>query len=184
MDASWAESRAQTLLAALPRRLKHVAAVARTASEVAPRLGLDRNLLVSAAWLHDIGYASPVRGTGFHPLDGARYLRDEQADARVVNLVAHHSHAVLEADERGLVETLLEEFPKDESLPHDALSFCDMTTGPDGQRVDVRQRLAEIRHRYGQGDVVSRFIDRAEPHIVETVERVEAQLAAAGVQSR
>lgn len=184
MDASWAANRAQALLAALPRRVRHIAGVARTAAEVAPCLGLDRNLLVSSAWLHDIGYAPTVTGTGFHPLDGAQYLRAERVDARIVNLVAHHSHAVLEADERGLVETLLGEFPKDESLPHDALSFCDMTTGPDGQRVDVRQRLAEIRDRYGPRDVVSRFIDRAEPHIIATVERVEAQLAAAGVQSR
>jgi hypothetical protein len=34
---------------------------------------------VAAAWLHDIGYAPAIAesGTGFHPLDGARYLRDK-----------------------------------------------------------------------------------------------------------
>ena len=36
--------------------------------------------MTAAAWLHDIGYAPAVDDTGFHPLDGARYLRDvEQA---------------------------------------------------------------------------------------------------------
>jgi len=28
-----------------------------------------------AAYLHDIGYAEPLVDTGFHPLDGAVYLR-------------------------------------------------------------------------------------------------------------
>lgn len=48
----------------------------------------------------------------------------------------------------------------------------------------VEERLAEIRQRYGPGDVVTRFIERAEPSIVATVELVEKQLAAADAQSR
>ena len=31
--------------------------------------------LIAAAWLHDIGYGSLLRDTGFHPIDGAQYLR-------------------------------------------------------------------------------------------------------------
>jgi hypothetical protein len=53
-----------------------------------------------------------------------------------------------------------------------------MTTGPDGERVDVVDRLAEIRARYGSGDVVTQFVDRAEPEIVSTVRRVEGLLHA------
>jgi HD superfamily phosphodiesterase len=30
--------------------------------------------VVTAAWLHDIGLAPDLRDTGFHPLDGARFL--------------------------------------------------------------------------------------------------------------
>jgi putative nucleotidyltransferase with HDIG domain len=150
---------------------------------VARALGLDADLVVSSAWLHDIGYAATTAATGFHPLDGARFLRDQGIDERVVNLVAHHSHAVIEAEDRGADRELLAEFPLDASLPHDALCFCDMTTGPDGQHMVVRERLAEIRERYGPHDLVTRFITKAEPSIVETVERVERRLAAAA-QSR
>ena len=157
--------------------------VAATAARVQSRLIGNSDVLIRAAWLHDIGYASTASATGFHPLDGARFLRDRGIDECVVNLVAHHSHAVMEAEERGVDRELLYEFPFDASLPHDALCFCDMTTGPDGQQMAVRDRLAEIRERYGRHDLVTRFITRAEPSIVETVERVESQLAAAA-QSR
>lgn len=47
--------------------------------------------------LHYIEYTPALATTGFHPLDGARYLRDrETADERLVGLVANHSCAVLE----------------------------------------------------------------------------------------
>ena len=62
--------------------------VAGTAERVAASLALSGEALVSAAWLHDIGYAPDVVETGFHPLDGARYLAGLGAPERVVNLVA------------------------------------------------------------------------------------------------
>lgn len=184
MDVKRAGELAEHHLADAPRRLAHVRAVAGLAQWLADELQLSAPVLVSAAWLHDVGYAAAISRTGFHPLDGARYLRAAGSDKRVVNLVAHHSLALVEAEERGADRELLTEFPLDPSLPHDALCYCDMTTGPDGQRMTVHERLAEIRVRYGPGDVVTRFIDRAEPQIVASVERVEAQLAAAGAQSR
>ncbi len=49
--------------------------------------------------------------TGFHPLDGARYLRMKNVDERLVRLVAHHSCALCEARERGLETDLTTEFP-------------------------------------------------------------------------
>jgi hypothetical protein len=113
---------------------------------------------------------------GFHPVDGASYLRQQGADERVVNLIAHHSCARVEAQLRGLASVLAHEFPLDSSLPHDELCFCDMTTGPDGELVDVEARLAEIRRRYDAGHVVRQFVDRAESELVETVRRIERQL--------
>ncbi|MFD6150892.1 HD domain-containing protein [Streptomyces sp. NPDC060243] len=100
----WAHDLAESVLAeALPRRWAHVQGVARRARELRPILSeSDADLLESAAFLHDIGYAPKLVDTGFHPLDGARFLRrQEHADERVVNLVAHHSCALLEAEERG-----------------------------------------------------------------------------------
>lgn len=92
------------------------------------------DVLASAAVLHDVGYAPRLAVTGFHPLDGARFLRDvHQADEQVVHLVANHSFALLEAQERGLRATLEAEFPplSDQFLTH-ALVWSDMTTTPAG----------------------------------------------------
>jgi hypothetical protein len=92
----------------------------------------------------------------------------------VVNLVAHYSCARIEAGLRGLDEVLRREFPRNTALPHDELCFCDQTTSPDGEVVDVTDRLAEIRQRYSDGHVVRQFVDLAEADLVETVRRVEA----------
>lgn len=55
---------------------------------------MDAGLLLAAATLHDVGYAPRLAATGFHPLDGARFLRDEHgAEERLVRLVANHSFA-------------------------------------------------------------------------------------------
>ena len=104
---SEAREMARSVLAeALPRRWEHVQGVAGKAERVSAEIALDGEVLVSAAWLHDIGYAPAVLGTGFHPLDGARYLAGLGAPERVVNLVARHSNAILEAELRGLGDLL------------------------------------------------------------------------------
>jgi putative nucleotidyltransferase with HDIG domain len=91
---SEAREMARSVLAeALPRRWEHVQGVADKAEHVTASLALSSEVLVSAAWLHDIGYAPGVVETGFHPLDGARYLVGLGAPERVVNLVARHSNA-------------------------------------------------------------------------------------------
>lgn len=162
----------------LPGRWIHVQAVGAKAMRMGPIL-LDQagaEVLTAAAWLHDIGYAPDLIQTGFHPLDGARWLRSAGFDGRVVSLVANHSCAHLEAAERGLAEELAAEFPREEGVVPDALWYCDMTTGPDGQDFEVTVRLGEIRARYGPGDVVTRFIIRAEPEIVAAVRRTEERL--------
>jgi len=175
VSADEARDLAEQLLAdELPRRFAHVRGVAGQAEHLASVAAHDRSLLVAAAWLHDIGYASGLVDTGFHPIDGVRYLRRAEADERVVNLVAHHSCAVIEADLRGLDDVLRDEFPRDTTLPHDELCYCDQTTSPDGEIVDVSERLAEIRTRYPEGDVVRRFADAAESELTEIVRRIEA----------
>ena len=94
---SWVQDVAWGLLAkALPRRWAHVQGVASKAEHVAASLALSDEALVAAAWLHDVGYAPEVTDTGFHPLDGARYLAGAGVPERVVNLVARHSYAILE----------------------------------------------------------------------------------------
>jgi HD domain len=180
---SGARELARELLAdALPRRWAHAQGVARQAAEAGVVAGDRASVLVSAAWLHDIGYAPAVTDTGFHPLDGARYLRRLGVDEEIVRLVAHHSYALIEAAERGLDDQLAAEFPSPDPVLADALCFCDMTTSPAGELVDPWDRLAEIQARYGPSDVVTRFVDRARPGILAAVNRTRERLAALAAQ--
>ena len=178
IDVNGAEDLAESMLAAsLPRRWRHVRSVARRARWVAKALALPDEL-VAAAWLHDIGYAPELVVTGFHPLDGARYLRRNGIDDQIVSLVAYHSCAEIEADVRGLSAELASEFsPADSSLT-DALLYCDMTTGPDGNYVRPADRLVEIRGRYGPDHDVTRFVERAAPEILTIAGQVEQLLPA------
>jgi hypothetical protein len=137
---------------------------------------------VTAAWLHDIGYAPTLEDTGFHPLDGARYLRRLSLDEEVVRLVAHHSCAMLEAAERGLDCELAAEFPPGDPMLTGALLFADMTTSPDGELVEPADRLVEIQDRYGPHDVMTRFIERARPDILAAVARTRERQAAVDAQ--
>ena len=181
-QARWAERLARQLLEdPLPRRWAHVQGVAAQARSLAPMLD-DAGLLEAAAWLHDIGYAPDVAVTGFHPLDGARYLRDvEHAGPQLCDLVAHHSCASIEAEERGLANELCREFPHVSPVLEDALAYCDMTTTPNGHVVSVHDRLAEIAERYGPGNIITRFIRRAEPDLVSSVKRTQRRLCAAAI---
>lgn len=179
--AKWACSVAEAeLREPLCHRWAHSQGVARRAVELGEVVGNEADLLIAAAVLHDVGYAPRLAITGFHPLDGARFLRDiHAADERLVRLVANHSYALLEAEERGLRAVLEAEFPLlDDQRLVDALVYCDMTTKPDGKVTPVDARLAEITGRYGADSLVGRFIRRASPDILAAVGRVEAALAA------
>jgi hypothetical protein len=177
-----ARATAESLLAqAMPRRWWHVRAVGQKAERIGPAFSApDAATLAAAAWLHDIGYAPDLVDTGFHPLDGARWLRSRGADTRVALLVANHSCALIEASERGLDRSLADEFPVEHSAVADALIYCDLTTGPDGRSLTVEDRLYEIRTRYGAGTVVARFAERAEKDLVSAVRRTQRRLAAHG----
>ncbi|MEU3119442.1 HD domain-containing protein [Streptomyces albidoflavus] len=180
--SQWAYGLAESMLSEpLPRRWAHSLGVARRAQSLSPVLSDDAELLEAAAVLHDIGYSPSIATTGFHPLDGARFLRDQEgADERVTRLVAHHSCALLEAEERGLRQELETEFALERPELVDALIVSDMTTTPDGEATTSTARVTEIVQRYGPDTVVGRFIQRAAPEIHAAVARVDQRMAAAG----
>nr|WP_237518592.1 HDIG domain-containing metalloprotein [Streptomyces sp. SID5910] len=168
---------AESLLPRLGKRWLHTQAVAARAQEaVAAVPDVDRGLLVAAAWLHDIGYAPELRDTGFHSLDGARHLEALGAPARLVRLVAHHSGAVYEAEQRGLLAELAV-YEREDSPVLDALVFADMTTGPAGQSFDFDARIDEILVRYEPGSEVHDAISKARPYLQGAVERTLGRLA-------
>jgi HD domain len=178
----WAYDLSERMLAEpSPRRWAHVRGVAGRARELAPILSADADLMEAAAVLHDVGYSPSIATTGFHLLDGARFLCDqENADDRLVRLVAHHSFASLEAEERGRRDELASEFELGRPELVDALVFCDMTTTPDGRHTTAKARADEIVGRYGPDTIVGRFIQRAAPEIYAAVGRVEGRMAGAG----
>jgi hypothetical protein len=116
--------------------------------------------------------------TGFHPLDGAYFLRSIDAPSRLINLVAHHSCAIREARLRGL-EDELSAFVDEEGPVRDCLWLCDLTTAPDGTPTSFSSRVAEIKQRYGPEDLVTTFITGAEPDLVAAIERTTERLARA-----
>jgi putative nucleotidyltransferase with HDIG domain len=183
MDTPNAEALAERLLRPLGDRWAHVRAVAARGRTVALALPqADRETLVAACWLHDIGYAPDAKNTEFHPLDGARYLAELGFDHRIVSLVAYHSGASYEADERSLSSELAVFRMPDDPVLLNALTYADMTTGPQGQPMTFAQRIVEILARYDTDDPVYRAITRSRPSLGEAVERTEARLAALGIQ--
>lgn len=179
IGAQW--NLAESLLAdALPRRWSHSKGVCYRAASVGPHVARGAELLLlQAAILHDIGYSPELVQTGFHPLDGARYLRSVGVDERVVSLVAHHSCARVEAELRGLARELDEFAPSSPDLT-DAMIFCDMTVSPDGLPVSVEARISEVIGRYGSESVVGRFMRLAGPELRAATARVDQRLAHAG----
>lgn len=129
--------------------------------------------LVIAATLHDIGYGHVT--TGFHPIDGARFLSDQGFSEIVCHLVAHHSASSLEAEERGLDISIFREFDISSDSTssagieraHAVLWYADLTTSPDGEDVDVKDRLNEICTRYGPNDPVTRFVERSREILID-----------------
>ncbi|MGW5519054.1 HD domain-containing protein [Nocardia africana] len=169
--AVWAANLAQEQLHGLPRRLRHVAGVARRAA-LATEFVDDSGLLVASAWLHDIGYAPELVVTGFHPVDGAIYLAEIGASDRLCALVANHSCACVEARNRGVPL----DWEDEETALRDALWWADMTTTAGGDDTSFDVRVADVYRRYGQDHVVSRSVREATPDLRAAVARTEDRL--------
>ena len=173
IDVADAVRLAHDLLAvALPRRLLHVSQVASEAERRGHRLPADeRRLVICAGWLHDIGYAPAIAKTGFHPLDGARFLREEGWPAGICSLVAYHTGAIVEANHRGLAADLAGEFEDQPGIVRDVLWAADATTGPSGQGFTLAERIAEIGQRYGAEHLVSRCMGELQPQLQAAILR-------------
>jgi hypothetical protein len=171
----WALRYAEELLAPLGDRWAHVRGVARRAARVSVILPAgEREVLIAAAYLHDLGYAPSLVETGLHPLDGARHLR-ALGHERLAGLVAYHSGSRREAELRGLM-TELAEFEDEASDTAMALTYCDITTSATGAIVTFPERLADVERRYGVDHVVSQSLRRARLEIERCIQIVEASL--------
>jgi hypothetical protein len=174
MELEEASSIAERLLAPLGDRWRHARAVGQRAQEVSRiLLEADRCFLVAAAYLHDIGYAPALRRTGLHQLDGAFYVRS-LGHARLASLIAHHSESRFEVQLRGFQHEL-DLYEREASWTADALTYCDLTTGPLGQPMTLEERIAEVQQRYGQGDIVA-ALRQATPYLAAAVASTQERL--------
>ena len=151
---SRARARATEILSGEPELHEHASRTARRAAELAQRIpGTRATDVMAAAWLHDIGYATPLRRTGFHPLDGALFLMGEDWPERIVRLVAHHSLAALEAPfygvghHLGVIEVVT-------GIDADILTSADLGGGAGDPAPSVAERLEAMRIEEERAGVV------------------------------
>ena len=161
-----AAEHAAALLSPLGNRWLHVQGVVQRAHSIRTLFKEeDQRYLITAAYLHDIGYAPSLNKTGFHPLDGANYVIQSFRDVRLASLVASHSEVAFEARLRGYAHAL-HAFPREYSAVADALTFCDMTTSPKGNHISFEERIVEILCRYKEQDIVSLFVKQRPLYLV------------------
>ena len=165
----------ECLAATHPQRWRHVEGVAARAVQVRGRA--DDDPVVAAAWLHDVGYSPVLQDTGLHALDGAVFLAARGVEPLVVSLVAFHTGAEFEAEERGLLESLSHfDRPPQELL--DALILCDLTVSPTGEDVAVPVRIDEIVARYPGAHPVHRAVLRSSGYLRACCERAAVLVSA------
>ena len=151
------------LLSQRSERLRHSEAVALRAEQLVAAVDpAEAPLLVAAAWLHDIGYATELQQTGFHPLDGGLHLQRVGWPDLVSGLVAHHSGARYVAAARHL-DAELAVFTYRETALADALTVADQTAGPTGTLMTVDERLDDMLSRHGSDSTTPQRIPDASP---------------------
>ena len=112
--------------------------------------------------------------TDFHPLDGGNYLLSHNQH-RLASLVAYHSEAQFEAQLRGLTAEL-NKIPREHSAIADALTYCDMTTGPTGEHISFEERLANIFQRHNDTDIVNQAMHQAIPSLSRAIKHMQEML--------
>ena len=133
-----------------------------------------------AALLHDIGYLPAIGDylreythhspTGWHPIDGAQFLR-ARGEGRLASLIEGHGNSLEVAQ---LKQLPLNTISRD--LAADIITFCDCQTDPSGNRVSYESRLEEIRIRKGPDSLAFRAHEQASERIRSIISRIEALL--------
>jgi hypothetical protein len=175
--SSEAAALAGMLLRGVATRLAHSACVARRVEQVGHMVDCRwQPALYEAAWLHDIGYHRRIALTGFHPLDGARWLQASGWRPETCRLVAWHTAASTEGRLRGLADVLAEEFAP--PVPHAAaaLAWADLTSSPAGVEWTADRRVADILRRHPADSVVHRSVVEALPDLWATIKQVELRV--------
>ena len=185
IDVNAAREFAEATLGRGTERLAHAHGAAEAARRAA-HTSLDpahHDLVIAAAWLHDVGFGHENPPTEFHPLDGALMLREAGWDERLVALVAHHSEARFTAAALGLLDEL-NEFPRETGSVADALVYADMSSATDGQPVTANLRLTDLRYRHSDEHPFLKVAYASrEPYLMLATARAEIRMINNGATS-
>ena len=120
-------------------RIHHMLGVARLMSQRAHLFGLDEQEMFALGLLHDIGYEY-AREKSEHPAVGSEMM--ERVGFKYFEAIAGHGDAAYELEDKTLEDALA------------LLNWCDMSVGPDGQRVSMEKRIDDVERRFGRDNLI------------------------------
>lgn len=157
-------------------------AAAHQAASAVQALGRPRGeIIVAAAWLHAVGDAPSIRGTGLAPVDGAVHLLAEGWPTPVINLVAHQGQARLIAPAFDATEQLAL-FERIQGWPSDILDYC-VVMALSGEQESDPEACLRLAAKALPASLKMTARDRAERErrLRRAVDRVNAALIGARV---
>lgn len=158
---SGAEKALEILLRNNTNRIKHSRAVAMVALEIASKMELSdelKEIILISALLHDIGYSEDFKFADFHPIDGYYYLMSNNWKEVYRMVALHHTHSYeLAKMSRKDVLSIYESKPLDPEfeLIVNIISEADFTVNSEGEIVSSKERLEDIKFRYGNESPIS-----------------------------
>ena len=161
-------------LAENPKRVEHVLEIARRVRNSGEKLRFSGELLdlaESAALLHDIGYWKEIALTGFHPIDGAKFLI-EHGEREIADLIVGHSCSPEEGQLLGHLG--IEQSP---NIVAKLITFWDVQVKQGGEVVTYSERYNDILKRYGEDSIVGQANKLAKSRIELIIDEVSRLLS-------
>lgn len=111
----------------------------------------DAELLLTAAYLHDIGHSEDINVTGFYQFDAYKHLLFSGWDLEVCSLVLHHSEARYYPHQKDpeIQSAFKKALPKRLEEVYKLLNLADMTSNSRGEHVSFKERFLDIKNNYG-----------------------------------
>ena len=150
-------------------RLAHILTVAENVNRTLTKTPVLRHyadLGTAAALLHDVGYIPELHDTGFHPIDGARYLTSLGATELAAFIICH-SQAAEYADLAGLPRIPVSLHPI-----ASVITFWDVRVAPGGKVLSYEERLEDIKNRHGEESLTWKAHMRAMSRIQASEDRL------------
>ncbi len=148
-----------------PNVIKHCLLVTEISNEFCDKIKqIDKNLVIAGAMLHDIGRS--VDHSIRHAINGAKILKEEKLDPRIISIVKRHIGTGITKDEAIKLGLPIEDYipsSKEEIL----VSYCDNLTCGD-KRCSFDETLKQFIMKFGEDSHVVKGFHKQK----ETVEKM------------